>query len=457
MRRIIDQGIRLARRLLRSHFVRDTITLQAGKSLVMATSLLSFVLVVRALGTEQYGIYRLALNMFGLLMTLNLSGLLPSTITRLAEAVGAGDRTAIRDLMGFFFQVSVVVAVAATALALLFAEVYAASAYNNSLIGRLMAIYTLTLLFTPFYGLTLVVLQSTRAMRGYAALENMAVLVGAVPRIAIVVLGGGATGLVLADVLASILVAVGGVTLYRRARARQPEVLPTLPEVFGAALRNSPRPYWRFGVLLALDKNLAGLYTRLPQDLLGRWVGPEAAGFLGLGLSGLRYADLLFKGILTNLEVRLPGDAGKKDYVRLEANFRRVLTGLVPIALGVYVIYAIMAPLLLPIVGAEYIPAVPVVQVLCLYGLVVAIGGVFGPLYRTLRLMKAILVLKAAALLLAALPAVWLIQNAGALGGAWSVNLVYALSVGGTIAVVWPRLRRLARSQEGDGGSAGVC
>ncbi|MBN2470708.1 MAG: hypothetical protein JXN59_08300, partial [Anaerolineae bacterium] len=191
----------------------------------------------------------------------------------------------------------------------------------------------------------------------------------------------------------------------------------------------------------------SSLYTLLPVQVVGMVAGEAAAGFLRLGLNALSYPNLLFKGILTNLETRLPADAGQGNYARLADNFLRLNRWLVPASVALYGGFALFAPLVLPILGEEYVPAIAVIRVLCITGLITGIGGSFGPLYRTLRMMRAMIVVKIAALVLAALPGLWLITTREALGGAWTVNLLYVLSVGMTMALVWTRLARLARDQ----------
>ncbi len=433
--------------ILRSKFVRDTLTLQAGTLVLTAVNALSFVVIVRGLGPEQYGVYQLVITMHGLLMTLNLTGLGPSTITRLAEAVGAGDGTRARDLMAFFLQASLAVAVLAGLVAWAFGPAFAAASYDNATIGELYRVYVLILFFDPIYRLVLLTLQSLRAMRAFTILENGMLLLEALLKIGVILLGGGARGVVLAHVAAVILRAAVAVILYRAQRRARPALLPTIPAVLRGMLRNSPRPYWQFGFWLALDKNISSLYTLLPVQIVAMVAGEAAAGFLRLGLNALSYPNMLFKGILTNLETRLPADAGQGNYIRLADNFRRLNRWLIPASAALYGGVALFAPLAVPVLGEEYAPAIGVIRALCVYGLITGIGGSFGPLYRTLRMLGAILGTKIAALALAALPGLWLITTQAALGGAWTINLVYALSVGLTMALVWPRLRRLAQEQ----------
>ncbi len=430
--------------LRNSKFVRDTVTLQAGKISLLVVNMASFVVVLRLLGPEGYGTYQLVLAMHAMLMTINIAGLAPSTIIQLAEAVGAQDRTLIRNLMGFFLQISLVIALVMTLIAVLFGPLLAEASYQNDSIGRLLRVYTLTLFLAPVYTLSLIVLQSVRAMRSYSLLENGGNLAEAGLKILAVVLGGGVAGLIVAHVFSAAIKMLGGLYAYRRELHRRPALLPGPGEVLVAARRNSPRPYWRFGVSLALDKNVSAWYILLPVQLVGMWAGEAAVAYLKLGLNVFQYSDLLFKGILTNLETRLPADVGKRDYARLRDNVRRVLLWMIPVSVGLYAALAMFAPLMPLVLGDEYSPAVVVIQILCVYGVAVGLGGLFGPLYRTLRVVRSMIVMRLVILTIAVLPGLWLIRTYGANGGAWVVNLVYALNLTFTLLIVWPRLSRLA-------------
>lgn len=330
----------------------------------------------------------------------------------------------------------------------------------------------------PVYHLMLLVLQSRRSMRAYTLLENGGVVVDVALVVIVVVTKTGAAGLVVAYLLSALVKAAGSVWAYRDLQRRRAEELPSIGEILTAARHNSPRPYWRFGFSLAIDKNLASLFLLLPQQFVGTAHGPAAVGFLKLAISALNKPAVVFTGILTNLAARVPANVGRGEYAQLEVNMRKVILVVIPGALILFSAFAVLAPLAVPIlIGDEYTPVIPLIRVLCIYAVISGVGGVFGPLYRSLRLMRPILVAKVAALALAALPALWLVQqpfealigadtlnrlghglavlpplwladNFAALGGAWAINLVYALSVGLTIAITWPAMRRRAHPDQ---------
>jgi len=438
------------RRLVRIKFVRDTLALQTGSLVSVTVGVLASIILVRGLGAAQYGLYSLMLTMYGLLMTLNLTGLGPSATTQISEAVAAGDRAETARVMAFFVQMSLAVAVIAAALTLPLAPGVAARSYDEASIGRLLQIYIFTLFFTPIQNLALTLLKSTRSMQAYTVFDNITAVLDAGLILAAILLDGTARGVVIARLISAGAGMLLSLQVYARLQRRHTATLPPLSEVARALRTTSPRPYWRFGFQLALDKNLSQLYTLLPLQMLGMWATPQAAGYLRMALSALERPALFFSGILINMSVQIPGDYGRREYGRLRANFVRVLRWIVPLAVAVFGTFSLAAPLLVPIIyGDDYRPAVPAIIVLGVYGTVTGIGGIFGPLYRSLRIMRVILLTKLIALGVAALPAVALVRTWGVVGGAWSINLMFSVSIALTILVTWPRLTALARSQDG--------
>jgi len=448
MTALVRRARQWLRRLLEIKFVRDTVALQTGTLISVIVGVASSIILVRGLGGYQYGLYSLMLTMYGLLMTLNLTGLGPSATTQISEAVAAEDRAETARVMAFFVQMSLAVAVIATALSLPLAPGVAASSYGEASIGGLLQIYIFTLFFAPIHNLALTMLKSTRSMQAYTVFNNVTAVLDAALILAAILLDGTAWGVVIARLLSAVIGAGLSVGVYARLQRRFDETLPTLGEVARALRTTSPRPYWRFGFQLALDKNISQLYTLLPLQMLGMWATPQAAGYLRMALSALERPALFFSGILINMSVQVPADYARRDYARLRANFLRVLKWIVPLSLAVFGTFSLVAPLLVPLVyGEDYRPAVPAIIVLGIYGTVTGIGGIFGPLYRALRIMRAILVAKVLSLLIAALPSIALVRAWGTVGGAWSINLFYILSIALTIYVTWPRVTRLADAQ----------
>ncbi len=431
--------------LARSKFVRDTAILQVGTAVNIGATLLTSIIVFRGLEPEGYGIYKLAVALYGMLTTLDLTGLGPATSVRLAAALARADREAALDLIAFYIKVSAWVAIIGLALAFALGPAVATWFYGASTVGELARGLALLLALDPVHQLVALALQSARQMARFTTMNALLALAD-LGVIGAAVLGGhGPGGVIAARLAASALIGGFAVAYYALTRARLHPALPgwraILSRVFGAPVR----PYLGFGFGIALDKNVATLFTLLPLQLLGRLHGEAAAGYLSLAQSAISMPSAAFNAVMSNLGVRLPQDVGRGDHAALRRNYARVTKALAAGSVAIFGLFALIAPWLVPFLyGEEATPAAPLIGVLAVYGAIAAAGGSMGALYRALERVNRALCAKLVALAIMAAPGYWLIREYAALGAAWTITAALALSVALTAALVLPYLRRLA-------------
>ncbi len=453
------------RGFLQRKFVRDTLALQIGKLGTTGLTILSSLLVARLLGTEAYGAWALAQSFFSIWQTLNLTGVSMSANTQLAIAVGAKDAAEILNVSAFYVQVSTGWALVVSSLMALVGPGLAALAYSgDSHIGLLAAGLSLTTLPDALYAYVLIALQSHRSMRTLAVLQNLNQLVLLLCTAAALILNPTPEAMVLSRLAYSTLTMALAFVFFERGR-RGGLPYPSLLHICRHALRVSPRPYWRFGLWNAVDKNITTLFVDVPIQLVGIYVGKAAAGYLGIAFRALTIPSMLTSAVFDNLQAVIPQAVGRGDFGNLRRNLRRVLLGLSVGAIVFYAAFALTAPLFVPLLfGAEWLPAVPAIAALSVYGAVTIVGGTFGPLYRALNVLRPIVLLKALTLTGVGLFGLLVLRgngttmeaNAGALFGVWLVNLFYLFSIGGT---AWVSLRGLRRAadQQGTRTSASIA
>lgn len=437
--------IKHIRAFLQRKFVRDTLALQIGKIGTTGMTILSSVLVFRLLKPEAYGAWALTFSFFTIWQTLNLTGVNISTSTRLAMAVGARDEPEILNLTAFYVQMSTVWAVISTLILALIGPAIAGLAYDgDSHIGILSVWLSLTVLPDALYSLVIIAFQSQRAMRTLAVLQNINQLVLLAVTIAALLINPTPEGMVASRLVYSFSTLVIALSFYQRMRQDFAIPYPTFGKILWGSLRVSPRPYWRFGVLNAIDKNVANLYTEIPLQIVGIYGGKAAAGYLELAFKAMTLPSVFTSAIFDNLQAAVPQAVGRRDFARLQRNFTRVMLTLTLGAVGFYVLFALFVPIFVPLIyGTDSIPAVPVIQVLSVYGAVTMVGGIFGPLYRALDLMLPALFIKIAALIIVLLPGLVLFQQGSdALSGGWMVNGLLVVSTLLTAAVTLPALRK---------------
>lgn len=436
------------RRFLARKFVKDTITLQIGKAGVLALSLVGAVIVPRLMQPEAYGRLQLVLSLYALWQVLNLTGIIPSAHTRLAEATGMGDTAALMRFMGFFLRMTLIYSALSTGVLWLVATFtpLADVLYGGSSeIIMLAVLLSVTQPSELLFNLFVITFSSRRQMRAVAALQMLNQFVLTTTTIAAVVISQTPGAVIASRLVYSFVTLIIATFYYQRTRGDYPAV----GDVVRAVGARSTRADLQFGFANALDKNLATVFTRLPVQITGVLVGEAAAGYVGLALSTTQQQNFFTASILDNLRAVIPQAVGRGDYTRLWHNFSRVLATLLLAVIVFYGLYALASPVLVPLLfGDEWRPAVPLVQIMAIFGAVSTLGGVFGPLYRVFNYMRGALVIKVVSLAVSVPLGVWLIGQWGAAGGAWMMTLMYLTSVPLTVWLTLPELRRRALHQQ---------
>ncbi len=431
--------------VLRRKFVRDTLTLQIGKVGVLALGILASVVIPVRLGTVNYGLWQLALSLYGIWQTLNITGMLPSAQTRLAEAVGAEDDDALLETLAVFVRVLLIYCTFSTVSLMLAAPLLARLYDAGAIIPTLAVLLTLTQPTELFYHLLMITFSSRRQMRHVAIMQNInqAVLVGT--GVVAVWLSPTPYAIMTARLVYSLVTFVMIVTVYQRTLDHATVTYPPL----GAVLRRVPgasvADYWRFGVTTALDKNVANLYTQIPVQMAGVLLGTSAAGLVGFALNVMRQQAFFTSAVMDNMQAVVPQAVGREDYARLWSNFSQVLLVLLVGGIGFYGVFALAAPLVVQwLFPPEWAGSVPLLRVLAVFGAVTTVGGVFGPLYRAFDFVRGALVIKVVALVVMVPVGMWLMQSLGAVGSAWMISLLFMLTVSLTAWMTLPELRKRA-------------
>ncbi|MCC6804561.1 MAG: oligosaccharide flippase family protein, partial [Anaerolineae bacterium] len=384
------------RQLFSRKFVQDTLVLQAGKIGMVGLSLISSVLVWRLMGPGPFGDFALAQSFLIIWQTFDFTGIGTSTGIRLALAIGARDESAILDLMAFYVKLSIAINLGIFVLIALLGGVVAGLLYSGSSgIGGLALGLAFAAVADGLYALVSIALQSRRSMRTLALMQNANQLALTVLLISAVLISPTPESLVIARIVHSYATLLLALIVYERRRADGPVGYPALRIVFQRARTVSPRQYWRFGVANAIDKNLAQLFIQLPIQLVGVFAGARAVGYLQLALSGITQASVFTSAIFENMQAVVPQAVGRRDYTGLRRNFTRVLLVLAVGGILFYGALALFSPFVIPpLLGAQWLPAIPPLVALAFYGAVNTVGGNFGPLYRAFGQMRGIILIK---------------------------------------------------------------
>lgn len=462
--------IERARRLLRRKFVRDTLALQVSKIVSTGVSFISSVLVVRLMAPSAFGEWALAASFMAMWNSLNLTGIGPSTATRLAAAVGAQQPEQVLNLMAFYVRVALMWAAFSIAALALIGPPLASRLYSVEIsllsasffrvtlhqpepgVGVIAALFAWVLIPDAFYNLALIALQSRRSMQIAAVLENINGLMLAGCVVAALLVSPTAPGMLAGRLIYSYSTMLLAFAFYRRERTRGSILYPPLLAILKRARSVPLGPYWRFGFAIALDRSIANFFVQIPLQLVGIFAGKEAAGYLGLAMRAINLPNTLASAVFDNMQTVVPQAIGRRDYANLYRNFNRVILVLTVGAAGFYGVMVILVHAIGPAVagflyGDSWLPAVPLLAIIALYGAATTVGGVFGPLYRSLELVWQAVAVKIVALAVGAPAGWWLVQQWGAAGGAWTIGLIFSVSSALTAFISLPMLRRRAQTQ----------
>ena len=430
---------------LRRKFVRDTLILQVSKVGVTASSLASSLFIVKVMSLEQYGAWGLIVSLYGIWQFLNFTGIIPSATTLMTEAVGANDRVTLLQIMQIYWRVTILFCVGAgilfgVASPLLIQWFYPDSPQIVYWTGVMTLVYPSQLIFV----LVGISLSSRRLMRWWAFYQYLDQFVLAVLMIVAVWIHPSASALVLARLTHGVLTVSVGMVMYQQLRHATVLSFPTWGEILRGSLTVSAVGYRRFGILNALDKNIAQLFTALPVQLVGAISGTEAAGILTFAINIIRQTTFFTSALFENLQAVIPLAIGRGEFLKLWRNLLRVMLTLLIGSGAFYACFALVVPFMVRWLGAEWEGAQGVILWLSVFGVVSTVGGVLGPLYRAFDVMGAITLSKVFTIILGGGVGWVLIHMYGVMGGAWVLNGMFLLSVALTAGLTLPVLYRRA-------------
>jgi O-antigen/teichoic acid export membrane protein len=306
---------------------------------------------------------------------------------------------------------------------------WVARSFGDEQLGPLLRLYLVQGFWAVVAGWTVIALQASRRVAALVGFENATGLITHLLPVALVVWGLGVFGAFYGQVAAS-LVGLGVATVVYARLSRADALLPRMGELLAGVARPSI-PLWqrtRFGLSIALDKNLVSLYTLAPILLLGLFAPETEVGQLRVALSYMAIPAVLLTPISRLLMVDLPR-LRLQSPKRVRPLFTRLtlLGGLASALLAGP--FALVASLLLPLLyGQEYAAATALTAALLLDAATLGFGLAAGPIFRTYDRTD-LPIRTSLGILLVGLPLAWVaVQVWGALGAALAYGGMMLLS-----------------------------
>jgi len=425
-----------ARQFVRRRFVRDTIIFQLGQFATILGQGVTTILTLRILGPVLVGQYALITAMAAVLGLLDLSASGKVALVEVSKALGAEDRSEVRDALAYFLRINLEINGVLVTGFFLLALPLAQVSYNNTDIG-LWARWLVLLELTEIpFGMLRLAYQTQRNTGTLVRIETVRLLTNSIASIGVLLFGWGIPGLVLSQVIVSGCYAVYAIYQYPRLVRADPR-FPT----WGVLLRRlrsvSIRSRFWFGFRISLDKNLASFLTQLPILMLGS-LNPAALGYFSTAVKVATLPQPLISGIARNLDTFLPFRAGRSNAAVREAFIQTTLfTGLVWSVMSIGV--AIASPvILLVLAGTNYLPAIPLLFPVMLQSIAVGLDVGVGSAFQALNKSEYGIGLNIFMLAVFVPIGYLLIVHLSGYGAAWFYGARYLVhAILGILVVIW--------------------
>ncbi len=434
-------------RYLRQHyFVRNVALLQMGGFAGTLIQAGAGVILARLLQPELFGVYTLAFGLAGLASVFLGSGAQEAIGTVAGETYARRDREGTTDAFVFLMKLAIFSGILTLLLATLLPLV-ADTVYGNGFIGRYAAIIiggsvVSTLVFAPTaLGLQVVGRIGFLTLLGLA---DQSVRFGL--SVLFTFLGFGIAGAVSGHLVGAAAVLVIAAFLWKQ--AVQGGVIPSLSEILKRLWHVKLRRYFSFSIWIAVDRNVANLFAILPVLITGVFVAISEVAFFKLAFGYMNIALSLLGPVSTLLNVEFPKIRVMNQH-RLRRNFIKVSL----YALGLSVVLTAGALAVSPFVfrilyGQAYLPSIPYVFGLTLYGALFGIGVGLGPMWRALNELKTSIIINLLTLAIGVPLGIWFMQLWHVWGAVAMITFWYTISHLTSFLYLVRRLRKIEESSQ---------
>ena len=368
-------------------FVRDVGILQTGKFFSVFLSVIGSIALARLLQPELYGIYGLVFAFVGLVGIFTDWGGSYASLTLLAEAYAQKDKEAIKNILTYFVKITLLAIGILGILSIVFAPFLTDLIYQNSQVGQWARIILVAVFIGIFYNLLVIVLQSLRKIKKLTILESINKVAYLVFPVGLLWAGFGLAGVIWGHFISSSIFLILSFLIYS-SLAQKKEYLPSFKEIFSNFGKIKINKYFKFGFLIALDKNIGRLIALLPVLILGYLTSPAEIGYFKIALGYITIPTLVLGPISRLLMVQLPKS---KSYGLdiLKRHFFKTTLYSGAIATLMLIPFVVLAPFLINLFyGREYSPSIQLVYYLAIMTILSGLGVGISSFYRTVNRMK---------------------------------------------------------------------
>jgi len=376
-----------AKAFIKTSFVRDVGLLQIGNGVTIFVGTIGSMVLARLLRPEMYGIYGLIFAFVGVIGIFMNWGADYAGLTLLAEAYAKEDRKEIINILTYYTKLSLFVILGVGILGIIFSPLITQLLYHNNQIGNWGRVVLAGICLSAVYNMLNMILQASRRIKHLVIFEILNKLIFTLLPIIFVLSGLGLAGIVWGYFISALIFLCASL-LILRFLFQKGKLLIGFKEVFYNFKKVDFRKYFKFGFLIAINKNVGSLLSLLPVIILGIYATSSDVAYFKIAFGYIGIPLIILSPVSRLLGVQLPKS---KTYgiETLRSHFYKISfwSGLISFLL--MVVFVVMGPFLIRFFyGVEYIESMKLVYWLSIFGFVSSIGVGLGPIYRTLNKMK---------------------------------------------------------------------
>lgn len=411
-----------AKGLHKRKFVRETLALQGGMFVTLATYLLTSVILARGLGPFEFGRYTIAFTLYTFVFFVGNLGVTTTSVSRYSKACGAKDEALKTRCLAQLLRVFTMMVLGVIALGAAM-PAFTGWYYDDPQVGWFAWALCLLGPVELTNAFMLVVLQGGRRAADYVIYDNACGVTRLVVIVFALIVDPSLESVIAAYLISGATYWLYGMRLYQLVRREGDPAgaPPPLAEVVKLALRVDTEGLFSSGTLIAIGKNGAALFRSFVLLLIGDASGPAALGNFRVGFTFMwavqQFLGGLQRSVLPALGFRLgrSGDDAK--------NFRRdllrvcIVSGVLFIA--VTAALCVVAPFVIDtLYGHRYSGAVDYVYVLAIGHLVLGFSVVTEAFYLFTHRVALSAKINAVILIVLLVGSYLLIERYGTMGGA---------------------------------------
>ena len=329
-------------------------------AVVVIVQMIRLVVLGRILGPEAFGLLAMMLVVIGFAELLGQMGLSEAIIQR-------PDPTHLE--LSSLYWLNIALGILLYAVLLLITPLVA-TLYSTPELEQLLPWIALVFLISPWGVQFKALLQKQLQFKPLAIIEIFAAVVGTGLAIVLAWKGYGVWSLVWGQLSQSLVVVLSLVLV-----GWQRKMLPSFYFNYMAV-----KSYLSFGLHLVGSNMLNYFNSRIDQLVVGVLLGSQALGYYSMAFNLVLQPVSRINPVLTQVAFPILSKVSS-DKVRLKRGYFRMLDLLTSINAPVLMGVLVVAPLLIPIVlGDQWLPIVPLIQILALFSLIRSTGNAGGSL-----------------------------------------------------------------------------